>query len=382
MLQNMYESYYQADPAYRTPPIPTTQLKMQQSAERERELCYWAATTATEQQAVKQHLLHAVLELENLVLPDHPVRSMVEGGSSDWMGQYIVKREFSEGSHTVFGISLPDLSSARPAANASQGQHISAAKTGNAESVSKFCFSDVEGSHKQEDSDTKTIASALASINTAASRIAAVLGISATPKQQLPSSQQDSTADLPLLVQPPDNSPDAATCRHPDAVATDSSLPDAGSTVHASNDHDHGSARGSAGANLTPELDSLLQEAADRLLQTSCGEGWLVQPRIANMSGLEYRVYMLGGALVVSLAFMLSVQSVLSPACFPITSLTSLLNAWYVCLHHLLDVVSIVKPGLHSWRPELQTSLDALLLCMLLLCCITLSPEGCFCSVN
>ncbi|KAL0053162.1 hypothetical protein WJX82_001794 [Trebouxia sp. C0006] len=179
ILQNMYESYYRAEPAQRTPPIPTTQVKSQQSAERERELCYLAATTASEKDAVKQRLLKAVLELEQLVAPEHPVRSMVEGGSSAWMGQYIIKREFSEGSRHVFGITLPDLDSARPAADADPGQHRS--------------------------------------------------------------------GDL-------------------------------------------------AGINLTPELDSMLDETADRLLQTSCGEGWLVQPRIANMSGLEYRVYMLGGA--------------------------------------------------------------------------------------
>ena len=77
ILQNMYESYYRAEPAQRTPPIPTTQVKSQQSAERERELCYLAATTASEKDAVKQRLLKAVLELEQLVAPEHPVRSMV-----------------------------------------------------------------------------------------------------------------------------------------------------------------------------------------------------------------------------------------------------------------------------------------------------------------
>ena len=66
--------------------------------------------------------------------------------------------------------------------------------------------------------------------------------------------------------------------------------------------------------NLTPELNSMLDETADRLLQTSCGEGWLVQPCIANMSGLEYRVYMLGGASPVSLSCVLSIQSVLGTA--------------------------------------------------------------------
>ena len=61
----MYEFYYRAEPAQRTPPIPTTQVNTQQSAERERELCCLAATTASENEVVKQHLLKAGLELEH-----------------------------------------------------------------------------------------------------------------------------------------------------------------------------------------------------------------------------------------------------------------------------------------------------------------------------
>ena len=44
---------------------------------------------------------------------------------------------------------------------------------------------------------------------------------------------------------------------------------------------------------LSAELASLLDETADRLLRESCGEGWLLQPRIANMTRLEHRAYML-----------------------------------------------------------------------------------------
>lgn len=305
MLQNMYESYYQAEPAQRTPPIPTTQVKTQQSAERERELCYLAATTASEREAVKQCLLKAVLELEHLVRPGHPVRSMVEGGSSAWMGQYIIKREFSEGSRHVFGVSLPDLSSARPAAHADPGQHIS----GNVDGEVDVCLSDVADGRPQESSGGQAGASILASVKAAVSTVARILGMSAAPGQKLPSSQQHTVADLPLEVQPPDISPDAPICRSPDAAAAET---ESSSAVHASNVQ--GGARGSVGMKLTPELDSMLDETADRLLQTSCGEGWLVQPRIANMSGLEYRVYMLGGASAVSLSSMLSIQSVLSTA--------------------------------------------------------------------
>lgn len=55
-----------------------------------------------------------------------------------------------------------------------------------------------------------------------------------------------------------------------------------------------------AGLQISAEVNGMLTEAADRVLQLSCGEGWLVQPHIANMSGLEYRVYLLGGASAVS----------------------------------------------------------------------------------
>ena len=55
-----------------------------------------------------------------------------------------------------------------------------------------------------------------------------------------------------------------------------------------------------AGLQISAEVNSMLTKAADRVLQHSCGEGWLVQPHIANMSGLEYRVYLLGGASAVS----------------------------------------------------------------------------------
>ncbi len=298
MLQNMYESYYRAEPAQRTPPIPTTQVTTQQSAERERELCYLAATTASEKEAVKQRLLKAVLELEHLVAPEHPVRSMVEGGSSAWMGQYIIKREFSEGSRHVFGISLPDFSSARPAAHADPRQQIS----GDLDGGTNVCLSDVVESRPEASSG----ASILANVKAAVSRVARVLGLGAAQGQKLPCSQQYTVADLPLEVESPGISPDAPICRSPDAAATET---ESSSAVHASSVPD--GTRGSVGMDLNPELESIMDETADRLLQTSCGEGWLVQPRIANMSGLEYRVYMLGGASAVRLYSMLSSQSAL-----------------------------------------------------------------------
>lgn len=62
----------------------------------------------------------------------------------------------------------------------------------------------------------------------------------------------------------------------------------------------HGSEYDFTGWTIPAELVSLLEVTADRILKESCGEGWLLQPRIANMTRLEYRVYMLNGAEAVS----------------------------------------------------------------------------------
>ena len=69
---------------------------------------------------------------------------------------------------------------------------------------------------------------------------------------------------------------------------------------------------------MTPEVDQLLDKTANKILQASCGEGWLVQPRIANMTGLEYRVYMLGGATEVSIPLLLTVHLILPHASWTI----------------------------------------------------------------
>lgn len=54
-------------------------------------------------------------------------------------------------------------------------------------------------------------------------------------------------------------------------------------------------------ADLSLLLTPGTTELVDRLLRESCGEGWLLQPKVVDMTRLEYRVYLLGGAAAVSL---------------------------------------------------------------------------------
>ena len=97
---------------------------------------------------------------------------------------------FSEGSWHVFGISLPDLSSAKHAAHADPAQHTSGdVNDGEAD----VCLSDFAGSGTQAGSG----ASILANLKAAVSRVARFLGMTAAPGQKLPSSQQHTVADLP-----------------------------------------------------------------------------------------------------------------------------------------------------------------------------------------
>eukprot|EP00884_Botryococcus_braunii_P004847 jgi/Botrbrau1/14363/Bobra.0014s0018.1 len=53
---------------------------------------------------------------------------------------------------------------------------------------------------------------------------------------------------------------------------------------------------GDSGPQLPYESVPYLQEAAEFVLLNSCGEGFLVQPEIVDMSNSEYRVYLFGGA--------------------------------------------------------------------------------------
>lgn len=300
MLQHMYESHYEADPAHRTPPIPTMQVKLRHSAERERELCYLAESTADERAAVKQKLLQAVLELEHALLPEHPVRNMVEGSNSNWMGNYIIKREFSEGSHHVLGISLPDLRSKRPAATEGRGQ--TGTETFDKGGAADISSSRPADSRTHEQSDSMAAVSVFNHLQAAASRLLhfflkSVLRSSTAGVYVKPGSQSKTAAEVQSLeVESPDDRPEAPTCSNPAATTADPKESKVSSAVCGSGSQGGGLELG----DITPELDSVLDEFTERILHTSCGEGWLVQPRIANMTGLEYRVYMLGGASAVS----------------------------------------------------------------------------------
>lgn len=108
-LHSMYEAYFAADPSNRTPPIPTNNLVLSHSPERQPELCNLAEITVVEREAAKTALLDAILDLEHTIAPEHPVRDMVKGGKSSWMGNYIIKREYSQLSHHVFGLKVPEL---------------------------------------------------------------------------------------------------------------------------------------------------------------------------------------------------------------------------------------------------------------------------------
>ena len=317
-LQHMYQSHFEADPAHRTPPIPTAHLRLHHAHERVQELCYLAETTAPEREAVKTKLLHAVFELEHAVPAEHPVRGMVEGGSSDWMGNYIIKREFSECSHHIFGVTLPDLQDANHAADQAE-QHLQV-ELGSA--AANVCISHDIGGIPTESLDSSAVPysnSSLASGSASHSESGPTSAstTSWTMYQQLPgllkwllngkaavgnaaSDHEMSAALQPLVASSTDVSPDSPTCANLDSIFADPDPLAAEAVTGLSNvDSMTVPIKHIAGLVITPELDSALDEVADKLLHGSCGEGWLLQPRIANMSGLEYRVYMLGGASAV-----------------------------------------------------------------------------------
>ena len=82
-------------------PLPPARLE---------ELCYSGLEASENERNVVVHsLLQALHQLEASVGIGSEVRGVIEGGSGDWMGQYMLKREFSEGSFHVFGIVVPDL---------------------------------------------------------------------------------------------------------------------------------------------------------------------------------------------------------------------------------------------------------------------------------
>lgn len=396
------------------------QVHLPLSATRLEELCYSDLnTTESEHKAVVQSLLHALHQLESSVGKGSPVRTVVEGGGGDWMGQYMIKREYSEASYHVFGIVVPDLragddSPLQPANSTNSSEEMFQSNSLNHGSVeecdvardgsgpgmaachSNQCLdsSDVaaSGRHAAEAADeavdTKQLAAGgdakLTSLEAAsdmwacvgkhqpARRAAAVLhkaqaflrplvpqGIaqlwpvarllgtcnssisSETGNIQQPgfcANEGDQTklgkgidtskakGQVDLTEVPGSSMAGAQGClsgqsldagskavsvanvlpgpQTGDAVISDILIP----TRHDSSADDYyehvdmapGSSGSGYGVALSAELMSLLEVTADRILKESCGEGWLIQPRIADMTRLEYRVYLLNGAQAVS----------------------------------------------------------------------------------
>lgn len=221
-LQDMYQSYYDADPENRTPPIPTAQVVPPVSTQRLQQLCYSHTRVPTEAELTDTAyaILDALHELETTVPQGDRIRGVVErSGASfyaspglQWMGEYMIKREFSEGSHHVFGISLP-----------------------------KLLPEPIEASHCHTD-----------------------LNLQHT---------------------------NASTTMTSHNMATDMGNPEQSSLTSCPLDQDAEPVQ----ITIPSYVWQLLWETASRLLTESCGESWLLQPKIASMTRLEYRVYLLGG---------------------------------------------------------------------------------------
>lgn len=240
---------------------------------------------------------------------------MVDASGSDWMGRYIIKREYSEGSHHVFGLALPQLGpisvsaddlqppQGRNAVDAALSAHVGynadAPHAGTPEYSSNQAQAHTPSSLRQH-------------CSLVLGHVKAVISKLLHPSS-LFRTTQSSTASAPGSIpeaelQPlggPDLGSTISTCINPDPAAHEATevLDHSGGDIAAMND-----SWVYGGLQVPAELNSLLAETADRLMHYSCGEGWLVQPRIANMSGLEYRVYLLGGASAVS-AFVLGFSS-------------------------------------------------------------------------
>ena len=102
-------------------------------SERLQQLCYSGLnSTESERRAVVDSLLRSLQQLEASVAVDSALRRVVEGGGGDWMGQYMIKREFSEGSYHVFGVVIPDLRSSWPTKH--QSSHVSTTQLAEHES--------------------------------------------------------------------------------------------------------------------------------------------------------------------------------------------------------------------------------------------------------
>ena len=429
----MYQAFYNSDPEHHTPPIPTTQVIPPLTQQRLRQLCYSnEEPTEEEQTATVSRLLHAVHALEAAVLQGDPVRGVVEGsggspeGSAElqWMGEYMLKREFSEGSHHVFGIAVPklipdtdqaldqhrslsnmqeavcipsaddsDTVIPHPASRSSSSGSLNNASTqtccydsnGTLQQQRSISNDAVTTANKVQSSSSLSLAQALLHVpaviakpltslirlcaqswhadnnhNSEAQQQPALLPDQAcSPSVSVPSTvlAQDS---CPVSASQDDNhssssssnssssNSSSSSCRsnsggninnHTTSASTGSSNPlmsghasevqyatSSGQAAQThSTDHkptaqthstDHNPTAQSHGTdgqqNQVPEPQRIavpsyvwqpLIETAGRLLKESCGESWLLQPKIADMTRLEYRVYMLGGASAVRFSY-------------------------------------------------------------------------------
>ena len=415
---------------------PTTaacmQVQLPLTPARLEKLCYSDLnSTEAERNAVVNSLLQALHQLESSVDMDSEVRKVIEGGGGDWMGQYMVKREFSEGSFHVFGIVVPDLRSSHasrdqkahpncregvcqnnitsPSSEACDDASDGGGSMDNSPQAhqpvdsSDAAFSSGSAGAEAEDeagdagrhatnsdadlgivgaaSDKVTcvgkewpISKAVAVMHKAQTLIwplvphriaqlrpvAKLLGRSshisssssggggcnrssdtmhqapfcpnvdsqivsgtsdlsqakpaneATCFSTVPERVTDNQASAMEASMKVDSKPHSRPDLLPnlqtgDAVTSDILIPtEHSSSAEAKQDHvgmphgSHGSEYAFADWKLPVELVSLLEVTADRILKESCGEGWLIQPRIADMTRLEYRVYMLSGAQAVS----------------------------------------------------------------------------------
>ena len=230
---------------------------------------------------------------------------MVDASGSEWMGRYIIKREYSEGSHHVFGLALPQLGPISVAADDLQPpQGRNAVDAALSAHVGSHADPQHAGTPEYSSNQAHTPSSLRQHCSAGLGHVKAVVSKLLHPSL-LFRTTQSSTASAPGSVaeaelQPlggPDLGSTISTCINPDPAAHEATevLDHSGGDIAAMND-----SWVYGGLQIPSELNSLLAETADRLMHYSCGEGWLVQPRIANMSGLEYRVYLLGGASAVS----------------------------------------------------------------------------------
>lgn len=300
------------------------QVKIPLPTERLQELCYSELnSTESERSTVVSSLMHSLYQLEASVDMNSTVRQVVEGGGGDWMSQYMIKREFSEGSYHVFGITVPDLRSIQ-----SVLKHNLSARQDHAEEVCPNLDAGVPAFvpeptsilvkliHKGQDLMRPLVPDSLARLQPVATLLGTCTDtIDVIPEKSKQRTCKDSAAIVgvqtktgvssvtTILPSPSSGNvvshdtlgPANQICSHCPSADVDRGHVDC-----AHKDDSHHMAAIDQGL-LPAEIASLLNATADRLLRESCGEGWLLQPRIADMTRLEYRVYMLNGAQAVSL---------------------------------------------------------------------------------